>query len=337
MATSSTAQMIFNAFDRIVSYQGVKKQFNDDYWNTEIDPIITPLWNSDKDQLELFVYHADGTYLIQRSKYKRDHKTQTSKWSSYEFDPAGVSEYDVTALFDALKEKFFDYKDITEGEYQKAVERKIQESQILSWEKLNLVRVFLLRDCDWTQLPDNGLSADEAAQWLAYRAWIRNNPKQNAQGSEAQNANDVVFPITPYEYNTRKTVGLSVASLAAYGQQGNDADYLDSTYHFWKLSSNSLQYFSQKMTTYLVLSTITQKQAEYGTLGRIEVAKYQTREMHNQPSNTSPGLYTKQGDLPDSEMSPETLEAKNMTAAQIEAKGEEWLENLIERLERGEI
>jgi len=91
------------------------------------------------------------------------------------------------------------------------------------------------------------------------------------------------------------------------------------------------------MTTYLVLSTITQKQAEYGTLGRIEVAKYQTREMHNQPSNTSPGLYTKQGDLPDSEMSPETLEAKNMTAAQIEAKGEEWLENLIERLERGEI
>ena len=40
MATTSTAKMIFNAFDRIVSYQGVKKQFNDDYWSSEIDPII---------------------------------------------------------------------------------------------------------------------------------------------------------------------------------------------------------------------------------------------------------------------------------------------------------
>ena len=334
MATSSTAQMIFNAFDRIVSYQGVKKQFNDDYWNSEIEPIITPLWNSDKDQLELFVYHADGTYLIQRSKYKRDHKTQTSKWSSYEFDPAGVSEYDVTALFDALKEKFFDYKDITESEYQKAVERKIQETNILTWEKVNLVRVFLLKDSDWTQLPDNGLSAESAAQWLAYRDWIRNNPKKDAQGGDAQNANDVIFPITPTEYNTRKTVGLSEKAIAAYGQQGNDEDFLASTYHFWKLSTNSLKYFSQKMTTYLVLSTITQAQAEFGTMGRIEVAKYRTQANAQQAGIQR---YTNYDSSHESQMSAETLEAVNMTDAQIEAKGEEWLDNLIARLENGEL
>ena len=334
MATSSTAQMIFNVFDRIVSYQGVKKQFNDDYWNSEIEPIITPLWNSDKDQLELFVYHADGTYLIQRSKYKRDHKTQTSKWSSYEFDPAGVAEYDVDALFTSLREKFFDYKDITEAEYQKAVERKIQQTNILSWEKVNLVRVFLLKDSDWTQLPDNGLSTELAAQWLAYREWIRNNPKKNAQGGDAQNANDVIFPITPTEYNTRKTVGLSEKALLAYGQQGNDEDFLDSTYHFWKLSSNSLKYFSQKMTSYLVLSTITQAQAEFGTMGRIEVAKYRT-----QATAQRAGIqrYTNYDSSGESQMSPETLEAVNMTDAQIEAKGEEWLDNLIARLENGEL
>ncbi len=334
MATSSTAQMIFNVFDRIVSYQGVKKQFNDDYWNSEIEPIITPLWNSDKDQLELFVYHADGTYLIQRSKYKRDHKTQTSKWSSYEFDPAGVAEYDVDALFTSLREKFFDYKDITEAEYQKAVERKIQETNILTWEKVNLVRVFLLKDSDWTQLPDNGLSTELAAQWLAYREWIRNNPKKNAQGGDAQNANDVIFPITPTEYNTRKTVGLSEKALLAYGQQGNDEDFLDSTYHFWKPSSNSLKYFSQKMTSYLVLSTITQAQAEFGTMGRIEVAKYRT-----QATAQRAGIqrYTNYDSSGESQMSPETLEAVNMTDAQIEAKGEEWLDNLIARLENGEL
>ena len=334
MATSSTAQMIFNAFDRIVSYQGVKKQFNDDYWNSEIEPIITPLWNSDKDQLELFVYHADGTYLIQRSKYKRDHKTQTSKWSSYEFDPAGVAEYDVDALFNSLRDKFFDYKDITEAEYQKAVERKIQETNILTWEKVNLVRVFLLKDSDWTQLPDNGLSAESAAQWLAYRDWIRNNPKKDAQGGDAQNANDVIFPITPTEYNTRKTVGLSEKAIAAYGQQGNDEDFLDSTYHFWKLSTNSLKYFSQKMTTYLVLSTITQAQAEFGTMGRIEVAKYRTQANAQQAGIQR---YTNYDSSHESHMSAETLEAVNMTDAQIEAKGEEWLDNLIARLENGEL
>ena len=334
MATSSTAQMIFNAFDRIVSYQGVKKQFNDDYWNSEIEPIITPLWNSDKDQLELFVYHADGTYLIQRSKYKRDHKTQTSKWSSYEFDPAGVAEYDVDALFNSLRDKFFDYKDITEAEYQKAVERKIQETNILTWEKVNLVRVFLLKDSDWTQLPDNGLSAESAAQWLAYRDWIRNNPKKDAQGGDAQNANDVIFPITPTEYNTRKTVGLSEKAIAAYCQQGNDEDFLDSTYHFWKLSTNSLKYFSQKMTTYLVLSTITQAQAEFGTMGRIEVAKYRTQANAQQAGIQR---YTNYDSSHESQMSAETLEAVNMTDAQIEAKGEEWLDNLIARLENGEL
>ena len=284
--------------------------------------------------MELFVYHADGTYLIQRSKYKRDHKTQTSKWSSYEFDPAGVAEYDVDALFNSLRDKFFDYKDITEAEYQKAVERKIQETNILKWEKVNLVRVFLLKDSDWTQLPDKGLSAESAAQWLAYRDWIRNNPKKDAQGGDAQNANDVIFPITQTEYNTRKTVGLSEKAIAAYGQQGNDEDFLDSTYHFWKLSTNSLKYFSQKMTTYLVLSTITQAQAEFGTMGRIEVAKYRTQANAQQAGIQR---YTNYDSSHESQMSAETLEAVNMTDAQIEAKGEEWLDNLIARLENGEL
>ena len=70
MATSSTAQLVFNAFDRIISYRGVQKQLNDDFWDTKISPIIRPLWDSDKDRLELFVYREDGTYLIQRSKYR---------------------------------------------------------------------------------------------------------------------------------------------------------------------------------------------------------------------------------------------------------------------------
>ena len=81
------------------------------------------------------------------------------------------------ALFNSLKEKFFDYKDITEAEYQKAVERKIQESNILTWEKINLVRVFLLKDSDWTQLADKGGLADsKVTEWATYRQSLRDLP-----------------------------------------------------------------------------------------------------------------------------------------------------------------
>ena len=84
------------------------------------------------------------------------------------------------------------------------------------------------------------------------------------------------------------------------------------------------------MTTYLVLSTITQVQSDYGTIGRIEVAQYRT---HADANQAGIDRYTR---LP-SDASAELIEATNLTDAEIEAKGEEWLENLISRIEKGEI
>ena len=75
-----------------------------------------------------------------------------------------------------------------EAQYEQAVRRKIEEANILSWSKVLLVRMFLLGDCDWTQLGDNGLTDEKKAMWLAYRKWIRDNPKTNAQGQDAETA-----------------------------------------------------------------------------------------------------------------------------------------------------
>ena len=332
MASSSTAQLVFNAFDRVISYRGVSKQLNDDFWDTKISPIIRPLWDSDKDRLEMFMYREDGTYLIQRSKYRRDHKTKTSKWTSYEFDPSGIEEYSVSNLYDKLREEFFEFKDVTEAQYEQAVRRKIEEGNILSWHKILLVRMFLLGDCDWTQLGDNGLTAEKQAMWLAYRKWIRDNPKTNAQGQDAETAYDVIFPITPDEYLKRKTDGVSESALERYGQQGNDKDYLDSSYHFWKLSANSLSYFAQKMSVYLVLTTITRDAMGEGKFGRIDIDNYRSKINSSQPPYQFASEEERKryfgADYNDGEM---------ITNETIEEKGQAWLDDLISRIEAGEV
>ena len=332
MASSSTAQLVFNAFDRVISYRGVSKQLNDDFWDTKISPIIRPLWDSDKDRLEMFMYREDGTYLIQRSKYRRDHKTKTSKWTSYEFDPSGIEEYSVSNLYDKLREQFFEYKDISEAQYEEAVRRKIEEANILSWHKILLVRMFLLGDCDWTQLGDNGLTDEKKAMWLAYRKWIRDNPKTNAQGQDAETAYDVIFPITPDEYVKRKADGMSDKALELYGEQGNDKDYLESSYHFWKLSANSLSYFAQKMSVYLVLTTITRDAMGEGKFGRIDIDNYRTQITGNQApykfQTEAERIKYYGGDYNGGEM---------VTAETVEEKGQAWLDDLLSRIEAGEV
>lgn len=42
----------------------------------------------------------------------------------------------------------------------------------------------LLRDTDWTQLPDAPLTAAERAEWIAYRQTLRDLPKRAEQAGD---------------------------------------------------------------------------------------------------------------------------------------------------------
>lgn len=44
-------------------------------------------------------------------------------------------------------------------------------------EQARATRGMLLRSSDWTQIPDNNLSAQERAEWAAYRAALRDIPE----------------------------------------------------------------------------------------------------------------------------------------------------------------
>ena len=306
MSTTAIATLVLNPFERTIQYKNVKKEINDDYWETNLAPILTPLWDSPKDRLELFVYRENGSHLIQRSKYKRNHKTGEFKWVSYEFDPSALYESDVNELFEDVKEKFFDYKDVSEKQYEEAVQRRFARDSNLSWAKVKLVRNFLLQDSDWTQLPDSPLEDSEKALWAQYRTYLR----QFLTLQEPSTPYDVIFPITPKEYLTRQTLDIPAALTEAIGDQGTEADYLTSEYHFWKLSSNSLTAMQQRISTYIALQTMVETTGKYG---RIDVKRFETTLGYSD------------------------TQREQVNESRGEEGAQEYLDELIRKIEAGEI
>tara|TARA_B100000035_G_scaffold232141_1_gene200382 strand:+ start:1253 stop:2173 length:921 start_codon:yes stop_codon:yes gene_type:complete len=306
MATSN-AKLFLNAYEKTISYKGVQKQINDTFWEEHFVPILYPLWDNPKDRLELFVYKEDGSYLIEKNKYTKNFKTGETKWVSYEFDPNGVDEVSVNELVDKLTDVFLQYKEVSEAEYEVEVQKKFAVGQILTWARVKAVRSFLLQDSDYTQLPDSPVSDEvEKALWVQYRHYLRDF----LQLQSPQSPYDVIFPITPKEYLQRKSLSseFTPEQLEVYGEQGNDKDYLTSEYHFWKLSSNGLKSFSQRMSTFIALKSLT---TDDGPYGRIDVAKY------NQPSAENSVAFAKQwGKIQ-------------------EEKG--YLDELLSRIESGEV
>ena len=69
----------------------------------------------------------------------------------------------------------------------------------LNFNKIKLIRLFLLQDSDYIMQPDYTVDADEKALWVTYRQWLRDILTKGAV-----TAYDVWFPITPTEYIARK-------------------------------------------------------------------------------------------------------------------------------------
>ena len=74
-----------NALERSIQYKGIRKEISDSYWESDVSPLLYPLWDSAKDKLEIFSIKADGTYFITRNKYKKNFKDNTHSWVSYDF------------------------------------------------------------------------------------------------------------------------------------------------------------------------------------------------------------------------------------------------------------
>ena len=233
IASPSETSLYLNAFDKTIQFEGVMKTIDDDYWTSDIVPILYPLWDSDKDKLELFVQYKDNTVKMNKTKYQRNQKTGAYKWVSYQFDLAPFTT-EVNDLYTRIVEKWTEYRVGQENDLERALAASFSKSTILNWTKVTLMRNFLLMDSDWTQLGDAPLSTEEKAKWVTYRQKLRDIPKVHATMS----ANSVPFPMTPPKW----------AALA------DGEEYLDSTSHFFTIPQSVYSKFSTRIVNYLAMA-----------------------------------------------------------------------------------
>ena len=233
LASPSETSLYLNAFDKTIQYEGVMKTIDDDYWASDIVPILYPLWDSDKDKLELFVQYKDGTSKMNKTKYQRNQKDGTYKWVSYQFDLAPFPT-EVNDLVTRVIDKWTEYRRGQENDMERALASAFAQSTILNWTKVSLMRNFLLMDSDWTQLGDAPLSTEEKAKWVTYRQKLRDIPQEQKEIA----ANSVLFPITP----------------AKHAKLGDGKTYLDDVSHFYTIPQSVYSKFSNRIVTYLALA-----------------------------------------------------------------------------------
>ena len=233
IASPSETSLYLNAFDKTIQFEGVMKTIDDDYWTSDIVPILYPMWDSDNDKLEVFVQYKDNTVKMNKTKYQRNQKTGVYKWISYQFDLSPFPT-EVNDLYTRLIEKFTEYRVGQENDLERALAASFAKSTIINWTKITLMRNFLLMDSDWTQLGDAPLSADEKAKWVTYRQKLRDIPADQKNAA----ANTVVFPITPTKHT----------------KLADSLTYLDDVSHFYTIPQSVYSKFSTRIVNYLALA-----------------------------------------------------------------------------------
>ena len=234
-ASPSQTALYLNAFDKNIQVDGIIKTIDDDFWTTNIVPILYPLWDSDKDKLEVFTKYKDGTAKMNKTKYQRNQKTGEYKWVSYQFDLSPFMPDDVNDLYDKLLAKFVEYREGQENDLDRLLEASFAKSTILNWSKVVLIRNFLLSDSDWTQLGDAQLTTQQKADWVTYRQKLRDIPQDQTEASAAT----VVFPVTPKKH----------------AEMNDGKDYLsDTVNHFCLLNQTVYSKFSDRIVNYLTLA-----------------------------------------------------------------------------------
>ena len=229
-----------DAIQKTVTFRGVTKNITETYWTSDIVPVIYPLWDSDKDKLVLFVWYANDTYMAQKRKYTKNFKTDTFYWNDYEMEDVGGTEGQ--KVYDKFKEAFFLADSLEDIDYQAEFAKIHAKTAAVSWLSVRLSRNFLLSETDWVFVEDSGVSADDKELYKKYRKKLRDIPSDTATTDPV----GVKFPINPSYY---KNVIL---------QKDASAVYLDTADQFITLSSTYFNTFKEKITSYLIVSELTE-------------------------------------------------------------------------------
>ena len=228
-----------NAMNRTMSRKGITKEISDEFWASDIVPILYPMWDSDRDKLETFVRYNDGVSAINKTKYQRNQKTGEYKWVSYELKLDTFLPAELNDLYEKLDAKFTEYRGLIDVDLEQQLAATFAKENIVTWTKILMVRKFLLEESDWTQVPDAPISEEDKAMWRTYRQKLRDIPQEQ----ESIPPSSVRFPVTPVKYKQAVEEGRT------------DAEYLSEfSGHFYNVTQSVLGKFSSKMVTYLTLA-----------------------------------------------------------------------------------
>ena len=237
--SSRDVLLYVNAINRTMTRKGITKEVGDDFWSSDITPILYPMWDSDRDKLESFVRYNDGRTIINKIKFQRNQKTGEYKWVSYELQLGNILQSELDDLYNALDDKFTEYRGLVDITLEEKLSGTFAKDNIVSWTKLLMVRKFLLQESDWTQLADAPIAEEDKPLWLAYRQKLRDMPEEQ----ENVPASTVRFPITPVKYRQAVDEGRTSAEyLTEYSE------------HFYNASQSVLNKFASKMVAYLTVA-----------------------------------------------------------------------------------
>lgn len=236
---SRDINLYVNAVSRTMTSKGVTKQITDDFWASDIAPILHPMWDSDRDRMESFARYADGFTVINKIKYQRDRKTGDYKWVSYELSLEGIEQSELDSLYERLDAKYTEFRGIIDQDLEQQLAVTFAKDHIITWTKILMVRKFLLDESDYTQMADYTGSDEDKAMWVTYRQKLRDLP-EDQQGLPT---NSVRFPINPTKYKLM------------VDEERTTADYLtDLEGHYYNISRSVLHKFASKMVAYLTIA-----------------------------------------------------------------------------------
>tara|TARA_B100000945_G_C20346512_1_gene580064 strand:- start:113 stop:1006 length:894 start_codon:yes stop_codon:yes gene_type:complete len=229
-----------DAIQKTVTLRGVTKNITETYWTSDIVPVIYPLWDSDKDKLVLFSWYANDTYMAQKRKYTKNFKTDTFYWNDYEMEDVGGVEG--KKVYDKFKEAFFLADSLEDIDYQTQFAKIHVKTAQTSWLSVRLARNFLLTETDWVFVEDSGISAEDKELYKKYRKKLRDLPNE----ANTTDPIGVKFPINPSYY---KNIIL---------QKDANAVYLETDDQFVPVASTYFNTFKEKITSYLIVSELTE-------------------------------------------------------------------------------
>ena len=237
LTESNVPQLILqlNAIQKQINYRGITRDISDNYWKDEIGPRLYPSWDSDKDRLVQLNYYDNGSFHAKRRKFVKNFSTNQYEWKDYEMETYEVEE--AKEIFSLLKEAFYLIESVEKENFQKELAEAHYQANTVSWFGIRLVRQFLLEDSDWVFMPDSSISEENLELWKTYRQALRNIP----QVDEFVEATDVLFPISPEDYNV------------FYKPENPNEEYLSTPSQYLKLSGYFISHYKERVIQYLII------------------------------------------------------------------------------------